>query len=325
MPANLTPQYKNAEALYKAARTIEEKIAALEEMYATIPKHKGTEKLRADIKQRLSKARKQQDQSTRSSKKGVSFHVQRDGAAQIVLVGPPNSGKSSLINGFTNANPVVADYPFTTQKPLPGMFQWENIQYQLVDLPPLSDEFFEPWIPSLVRVCDMALIVIGVDSIDQLDTILRILNDAKILLVPSFLDADYHARTVKIPALIALTKMDLPDADISLELLQESFDSLPIITLSSHNPGDGQRLGRHIFEMLNLVRVYTKAPGQEPNMHQPVVLRKGSTLLDVTSEIHKDFADEMKFARVWGSGKFDGQRVQKDYIVQEGDIFEFKT
>lgn len=325
MPANLTPQYKNAEALYKSAQTVREKITALEEMYRTIPKHKGTEKLCADIKQRLSKARRQLEQSSRSMKKGVSFHVPREGAAQVTLIGPPNSGKSSIINGFTNANAVVADYPYTTQRPLPGMFQWENVQFQLIDMPPLSEEFFEPWIPGLVRVCDMALIVIGMDAVDQMDTVLTILDEYKIIPVPSYREADYHSRTVKIPALTVATKMDLPDADISLDLLRESLDRLPVITLSGHNPGDGHKLGRHIFEMLDLVRVYTKAPGKEPDLTHPVILRKGSTLLDVTSEIHKDFADEMKYARVWGSGKFDGQKIQKDYSIEEGDVFEFKT
>jgi uncharacterized protein len=325
MPANLTPQYKAAEATYKQAQTVSEKIHALEEMYRTIPKHKGTEKLCSDIKQRLSKARKQLEQSSRSQTKGTSFHVAREGAAQIVLVGPPNSGKSSVLAGFTKAHTVVADYPFSTQKPLPGMLKWENLQFQLVDLPPLSGEFYEPWVPSLVRVSDMVLLVVGMDTVDQIDTVLNILTDYKISLVKSCEDADYHSRIVKIPAVIAATKTDLPDAEVTLELLNEMYGFLNLICLSGHNPGDASMLGRCIFETLHLIRVYTRAPGKEANMQQPVVLRKGSTLLDVTTEIHKDFADEMKYARVWGSGKFSGQKIQRDYVVEEGDIFEFKV
>ncbi len=325
MPANLTPQYKAAEAQYKQAQTASEKIQALEEMYRAIPKHKGTEKLCADIKQRLSKARKQLELSHRSQKKGISFHVAPEGAAQIVLVGPPNSGKSSILAGFTNANATVADYPFATQKPLPGMLHWENVQFQLVDLPPLSDEFYEPWVPSLVRVSDMVLLVVSMDTIDQVDTILKIMDDCKISLVNNYASSDYHGRIVKIPAIIAATKTDFPDAEISLELLKETCEHLSILPLSGNNPGDAVILGRKIFETLELVRVYTKAPGKDANMNQPVIVRKGSTLIDVTSEIHKDFAEDMKYARVWGSGKFDGQKIQRDYIVEEGDIFEFKV
>ncbi|MBN1879281.1 50S ribosome-binding GTPase [bacterium] len=325
MPANLTPQYKSAEARYKSAQSIQEKIDALEEMYRTIPKHKGTEKLCADIKQRLSKARQQQEQAGRSTKKGVSFHVPREGAAQITLAGLPNSGKSSIVSGFTNAAATVADYPFTTQRPLPGMLSWENVQFQLIDLPALSRDFFEPYIPSLIRVSDMVMVVVDLENIEGFEVVHDILLDNKIELVPSFKDADYHSRIVRIPAIVCATKKDCPDSAISLELLREVSGNLEVLTIESRNPADAHRLGRTIFEHLDLVRVYTKAPGKEANMNTPIVIRKGSTLMDVTSEIHKDFSEDMKYARVWGSGKFDGQRIQRDYIIEEGDIFEFKV
>ncbi len=325
MPANLTPQYKSAEARYKASQTFQEKIDSLEEMYRTIPKHKGTEKLCADIKQRLSKTRQQQELAGRSAKKGLSFHVPREGAAQIVLAGIPNSGKSALVAGFTKANTVVADYPFTTQRPMPGMLEWENVRFQLIDMPALSREFFEPWIPSLIRVCDLVLVVTGLDDIEGFGTIRDILADSKIELVPSIHQADYQSRIVQIPAIVVATKPDISDAEINLELLRETTGDLEVLPISSRNSIDGQRLGRTIFERLNLVRVFTRAPGKEPNMEAPIVVRKGSTLLDITSEIHKDFAEGMKYARVWGSGKFDGQRVQRDYVIEEGDIFEFKV
>lgn len=325
MPANLTPQYKSAEARYKSAQSIQEKIDALEEMYRTIPKHKGTEKMCADIKQRLSKARQQMEQANRSGKKGVSFHVAREGAAQVTLAGIPNSGKSSIINGFTKANALVADYPFSTQRPLPGMFQWENVQFQLIDLPALSPEFYEPYIPGLIRVSDMVLMVTGLDDVEGFESVRSILADNKIELVSFFSESDYHSRIVRIPAIVIATKTDHPDAEVNLELLKEISGGLEVLTIDSHNPADGHRLGRTIFTHLELVRVYTKAPGKEANMNMPVVIRQGSTLLDVTAEIHKDFAEEMKFARVWGSGKFDGQKIQRDYVVEEGDIFEFKV
>ncbi|HPQ39155.1 MAG TPA: 50S ribosome-binding GTPase [bacterium] len=325
MPANLTPQYKAAEAKFKAARTIEEKIDALEEMYRTIPKHKGTEKMRADIKQRLSKARQQKEQAARSGKKGISFHIPKDGAAQVTLVGPPNSGKSALLNAFTNADADVADYPYTTQRPQPGMMPWENLSIQLVDLPSISDEFCEPWVPSLIRVSDLVLLIVGADNPGGLDIILEILEEYKTELVHTYEDADYHGRIVRLPAILVAMKSDLEDADVGAELLKEAYPDFELIRLSAFNPAGIHMLGRRILEKLNLIRVYTRAPGHDADMTQPIIVRQGSTLMDVAVEIHKDFASDLKFARVWGSGKFDGQRINRDYIVQEGDIFEFKV
>ena len=137
MPANLTPEYLAAEEEFKSAQSHEEKIAALERMLSTVPKHKGTEKLQADIKRRLSRERKE------GHKKGgartVPFWlVKKEGAGQVALIGPPNAGKSSLLAALTNARPEVADYPFTTHAPTPGMMAYENIQVQLIDLPPVS-------------------------------------------------------------------------------------------------------------------------------------------------------------------------------------------
>lgn len=325
MPANLTPQYKAAEAKFKAARTVEEKIDALEEMYRTIPKHKGTEKMRADIKQRLSKARQQKEQAGRSGKKGISYHIPKDGAAQVTLVGPPNSGKSALLNAFTNADADVAEYPYTTQRPQPGMMLWENVHIQLVDLPSISDAFCEPWVPSLIRVSDLVLLVIGSDNPGGIDTILSVLSDYKTELVHTIDDADFHGRIVRLPVLMVATKDDMEDADVGVGLLQEEYPAFDIIRISAFDPAGAHMLGRRIMEKLRRIRVYTKAPGHDPKMDQPIVIPRGSTLLDVAVEIHKDFASELKYARVWGSGKFDGQRINRDYVVDEGDVLEFKV
>jgi len=143
MPANLTPDYLAAERDYKQAATPAERIAALERMLATVPKHKGTEKIQADLKRRLSQARKE------STKKGAAhsvpfYLVEKEGAGQVVLLGPPNAGKSQLVAALTHAHPEVADYPFTTRLPTPGMMSYQNVQIQLIDLPPLSEEFMEP-------------------------------------------------------------------------------------------------------------------------------------------------------------------------------------
>ena len=146
-----------------ARETAAAKIAALEKMLATLPKHKGTEKIQADLRRRLSQARKD------SLKKGAGhaapfYFVEREGAGQVALVGPANSGKSSLLRALTHARPEVADYPFTTRLPMPGMMTYENVQIQLVDLPPLAAEFMEPWLPQVLRNANASVLVLDVNE-----------------------------------------------------------------------------------------------------------------------------------------------------------------
>ncbi|MBN1551552.1 TGS domain-containing protein [bacterium] len=324
MPANLTPEYLAAEERFKKSKTAEEKLEALEAMLRTIPKHKGTEKMRADIKRRISKTKGIIEQKKSSGKKGISYHIPKEGCAQITLVGPPNTGKSSIVGNFTGAPTVIGDYPYSTIKPQPGMLFYENIAYQLVDLPPISAEFLEPWVPSLIRVCDVVLLTIGLDDISQLDIVIQRLHASKIRLTDTFSEANYYASEVVLPALIIANKSDHHDAQINLELLKETYTQYRIVPLSSFNPSDANLLGRELYDMLQLIRVYTQAPGKEPRIDQPIVLRKGAVLLDAAQEIHKDFAHNLKYARVWGKNTFDGQRVQRDYVLNEGDIIEFK-
>lgn len=324
MPANLTPSYKAAEARYRSAKSADEKLDALEEMLRIIPKHKGTEKMRSDIKQRISKTKNQIEHSKASGKKGIDHHVPKEGAAQAILIGPANAGKSSLISSYTNANANVGEYPYTTLKPQPGMLPYENLNFQLIDMPPVSADFMEPWIPALARVSDIILLVIGLDNIDELDSVIQRLNDSKIEMVPNIKSAEYHSRIVKMPTIVVANKRDVEDAAENLELLRELYGDLQILPTCSSDPLDATSLGRCIIESLDLVRVYTRPPGKQEDLNNPIVLRRGSLLLDVLNEIHRDFAEDLKYARVWGSGKFDGQRVQKDYEVHDGDIFEFK-
>src|SRR5437762_1488373 len=116
MPANLTPQYMDAERRFKEAQSVTDKIAALEEMMATIPKHKGTEKLQADLKKKMSAFRKESEQAKKGGRR-ESFVVEREGARQLALAGCPNSGKSQLLRALTHATPEVAEYPYTTRMP----------------------------------------------------------------------------------------------------------------------------------------------------------------------------------------------------------------
>jgi ribosome-interacting GTPase 1 len=131
MPTNLPPEYFEVEKRFREAKSAQEKVEAIEQILAVIPKHKGTDKLRADYKRRLSKFKSKQQTKKITSKRDAAHRVDREGAAQVVLVGAPNVGKSALVGALTNASPEVADFPHTTRMPAPGMMPFENIQRTL--------------------------------------------------------------------------------------------------------------------------------------------------------------------------------------------------
>jgi ribosome-interacting GTPase 1 len=327
MPANLTPQYLEAEKRFRAAKTVEEKVAAIEEMLAVIPKHKGTEHIRGDLKRRLAKLRDEAEQARRR-RGGFSVSVDREGAGQVVLAGPTNAGKSALVAALSKAPTEVAEYPFTTRRPVAGMMPYINIQVQLVDLPAISTEYMEPWVPSLVRPADLVLLVADLSSasvLEALEEVVGILERSKVALVPPGSPEPpigwAHPWT-----LLVANKLDVPGAETALEILQSVYaDRFPIQAVSAETGQGLEGLRRAIYDGLGIIRVYSKPPGKEPSMRSPVVIPKGSTVLKMAAEIHKDFALNLKYARVWDGTKFDGQRVQRDYVLQEGDIVELHT
>lgn len=325
MPANLTPQYHAAEENFKKASTIEEKIAALEEMLAVIPKHKGTEKLQADIKKRLSKLREE------SMKKGAAkrfdpFHIEKQGAGQIVLFGFPNTGKSSLLNALTRASAKVAEYPFTTTMPLSGMMPFEDILIQMVDLPPITAEISPPGISGALIGADVILVVFDASSDECLDQI----NES--------IDFLYKKRVVReevIPGVRSVSRdrvillgncVDRPGSreniDIARELNPGGFKMYTASALTGENLEDLKTI---LFRTLNIIRIYSKIPGKDPDMKAPFAIRQGSTVLDLAQKIHKDLASKLKYARVWGSARFEGQSVPKDYVLQDRDIVEINV
>jgi len=324
MPANLTPQYLEADRRFKAAKTIEEKVAALEEMLSLIPKHKGTEHLQGDLKRRLAKLRAEAEQARRR-RGGFSTSVDREGAGQVVLVGPPNAGKSSLVACLTKAQSEVGDYPFTTRRPIAGMMQFVNIQIQLVDLPAVSDEYMEPWVPSLVRPADLALLIADLASpsvLEDLEKVIAILDRRKVALVSPG-SPPPPTGWAHVPTLLLANKADTASAETVLEILRSEYRSrFPVHAVSAQTGRGLEPLRRTIYDGLRIVRVYSKPPGKEPSMQSPVVLPRGSTIVEMAAAIHKDFARQLKYARVWGGTKFSGQRVQQDYVVQEGDVIE---
>jgi ribosome-interacting GTPase 1 len=323
MPANLTPEYLNAEQRFKSAKTTPEKIEALEEMQATIPKHKGTEKMQADIKRRLAKLRNEQSKRP-ASRVGLLYKVDKEGAGQLALVGPPNSGKSALIRALTHATPEVADYPFTTRAPQPGMMAFEDIQFQLVDLPPVHPELHESWVYQIIRNADATLLVVDLgdpDLLEDLETTLAEMVKAKVHLgrgpMPEVVGW-LQKRT-----LLVGSKRDRSGAGNDLEILRELYGERFDILAVSAETGEGLDALRHaVFELLDLVRVYTKAPGHKLEKTPPYVLRRGSHLVDLAAMVHHDFVAQLKYARVWGHGKFEGQMVNRDYVLADKDIVE---
>jgi len=311
MPANLGPDYLAAEKEYRQAESTVERIAALERMYAALPKHKGTEKLQADLKRRLSQARKD------GQKKGAShtppfYLIPREGAGQVALAGPANSGKSSLVCALTHARPEVAPYPYTTRVPSPGMMRYENVQIQLLDMPPIGVEFTELWMPQALRTADECVMVVDVDDPDDLSEI-------------DYVEQKLAEWKIRPPRLLLANKMDQPDSEGNFEALEDlyrgKYECIPV----SAQTGQGlDRFARRMFELLAVVRVYTKAPGKKAELEAPYVLKRGATVLDAARLVHKDFAEQLKLARLFHkNGGRDGLPIERHHVVEDEDILEF--
>jgi ribosome-interacting GTPase 1 len=322
MPANLTPQYLEAEKNYRAAKTTQEKIAWLEEMLAVMPKHKGTDHLRAELRTRIANLSKSMD------KKAATQHsttkIEKAGAAQVAVIGPPNTGKSQIVAAITNAKPTVAAYPYTTQTATPGMMHFENVQIQLIDTPPLGEQSPEWWLLNIIRRADALLIVVDLsqDALTQTDALITMLKEKNIALgkAPETENDEESPINYK-KALIVGNKADLDPDGHNYKDIKEMYGGT-LLTIAINATGNLDELKKKTFEMLDVIRVYTKEPGSKADMTDPIVLETGSTLEMAASAIHKSFAQRMKFARIWGSGKFDGIMVKRDHVLQDGDIIE---
>ena len=326
MPANLSPDYYRAEEEYKKAQTPHERLKALKGMYAAIPKHKGTEKMQADLKRRISQTNEEIQKS--GKKKGFSIKVDREGGGQVCFAGPPNSGKSQLIATLTNTELTVADYPFTTRLPHPAMMKYEDVQVQLVDLPPVCSQHMEFWVPNILRTCDLVLIVFDLahaDVLDGLEDTLSVIQEHKIKLVPHMPPESSWDSIVERRAWLVGTKTDLPAAHDNWGVIKELYgDRFGMSAVSAKSGEEIERLRNEIFETLEIIRVYTKKPGKPADMQQPFVIRRGSTLMDFAQIVHKDFAESLKYARVWGHTKYDGMKVNRDYVMQDRDVVELR-
>lgn len=324
MPANLTAPYRAAEAKLREARNAEETREALREMLAAIPKHKGTEKMQADIKRRL--ARLRQEAERRATPKAHHVHVDPEGAGQVVLLGAPNAGKSSILKAVTSAEPNIADYPFATTRPQPGMMRFEDVQVQLVDLPPVTAEHMDSWIPNVVQTADAALLVADPSTpgvLAGIEEISERLAGVHLPLVGELPD-EADELEMPLPTLMVLTKVDRVGED-DLAVLEELYgDRFPIVRFSATSRVGFQQLKIGIWRLLDMVRVYTKPPGSKADRSEPFVVPAGSTVLDLAHRIHRDLGAKLAYAKVWG-GQIQGQRVAKDFELRDRDLVELGT
>ncbi len=324
MPANLTPEFIAARNRLQQAKSDEERLDALQDMLATIPKHKGTEKMQADIRRRIAKLKDKAEQRRKSGKGGATgFHVEREGAAQLALVGPPNVGKSALLAALTNAHPDVAPYPMSTFKPLPGMMLYEDVQVQLVDLPPISAEYTEGWVYGIVRLADAVVLCWDLASdaaAEDMEQVIELLGERMITLsdAPS-VALDWRA--VRRRTVVIGLKADLAPEGVDT-LSRWAEGRFPWLAVSTTTGAGLEECRRLLFGAADIVRVYTKKPGKPADMGQPYTVKQGDTVTDVVAHIHREFVDKLRFVRIWGSTKFEGQHAPLDHPVQDGDVLE---
>jgi len=322
MPANLPPPYLKADERYRAAHTPEEKIAALEEMIRLIPKHKGTDRLQGDLKARLAKLRKAPQQKAGARSAHLVVH---EGAGQVALVGPPNAGKSTLVDALTHAEPVVAEYPFSTREPQPGMMAFEDVAIQLVDLPPISREHVEPWVFDLIRRADLVWIVLeAASALEGWETTRDLLESKRIQLYPvGTAPPEEDGLGFSQPALLLVTGLDRPGGEENLEAFRELTDEgWPVLGVAAPEGRGLDPVREKTFHALGVIRVYTKEPGKDPDLKKPFTLPHGATVEDLALRIHKEVQAQLRFAKLWGPGVFDGQRVQVDHVLVEGNVVE---
>jgi len=340
MPANLTPEYKSAEAAYKNATDPRDRLTGLKDMLRTIPKHKGTEHLRADIKTGIKDLTEELVSGKKTGARGGPPTVIRpEGAAQVVLIGPPNTGKSALHSRLTGSHAETGPYPFATQYPLPGMLQVEDVSIQLVDQPSVSPDHPIPWIGNALQTADAAVLIVDLSRpgcVEHFVLAHEILAERKIVLSsrwpldgPAEVDdtAVPDPFTTVLPTVLVANKIDLIDeVEEELQVLKELAEvDYPTLTTSAETGEGLDAIGPWLFERLGIVRVYTKIPGAAVDSGRPFTVRVGQTVGDVAQLVHREIAATFKYARIWGTGSFDGQQVGKDHPVRDGDIVELHS
>ncbi len=329
MPTNLPPNYYTVEEQYRRATSPEEKIRYLQEMMSIVPKHKGTDHLRADLRRKISGLKDTSKKQKGPSRQESVYNIEREGAGQVVVIGPANVGKSSLVARLTNAEPEVERYPYTTWTPTPGMMPFENVQIQLIDTPPLDEEYIEPQMMALIRRADLMLLLLDLQAfpIEQLETSLALLEEYHI--VPRRWRDRYdpsRGHFTFVPLQILVNKCDDEGMAEDFQVLQELLDEpWPMLPLSIETGRNLERMRATVFDRLEIVRIYAKPPGGEADLQAPFVMARGGSVEDFAAKVHRDFLEQLKSARIWGHGVHDGQMVGRDHVLHDGDVVELRT
>jgi uncharacterized protein len=324
--ANLTPQYHDAEERFKKATDHAEKLVALREMIALLPKHKGTEKMLAHLRKQFSKLEEEAARPRGGPGHRVEIgHVKREGVGQWVLLGPPNAGKSSLLGALTHAQPEVGEYPFTTRAPLPGMMEFEDVQVQLVDTPAVAEGHAVPYLPNLVHEADGVLLVLDVtaDDVEPSARLLReLLARARVWPRTRPLPPDAPPFLQPKPVLVLGNKAEEDDGTFAALAREAVGVDLPFFPISAVTGAGLEALREALFRELKRIRVYGKEPGRKAGFERPFVLPEGATIHDFAVHVHKEIAERLKFARIWGHAKFDGQQVDRHHVLADKDVVE---
>ncbi len=329
MPANLTPQYHKAEAEYRRAQSAEERVACLQEMLKLIPKHKGTDHLQADLKTRLKEAKQDVETEKKAPKTGRTFRFPRQGAGQVLVLGAPNAGKSRVLAELTNAEPEVANYPYTTHEPMPGMMSWQDAMVQLIDTPPTTADHLEPYVLNLVRTADLVVLCLDGSSDDAPDETAELLQQFRSRSTQlgrenGFVDDDFSL--VQVKTLLVVTRADADGVAERLEYFREMVPTkFETQEVEFDRDDSREALRDRIFQMLGVIRVYTKAPGKPAEYKDPFTIPVGGTVEDLAAKVHRDLAESLKFAKVWGESAHDGQSVGREHQLADRDLVELHS
>jgi ribosome-interacting GTPase 1 len=392
MPTNLPPEAKDKWAEVEATNDPKLKLQKYQEFLSEVPQHKGTMKLRGQIKKKMATIRKDLDDKKRKGTGkgggGPKLFIEKEGAAQIALLGMTNVGKSSLLAALTNAKVEVSPNPYTSREPVPSIMSYMDIRFQVVEAPAMMEGSADgkAWGMATLgsaRNADGLILMVDLSRspISQLDLMLGELEKSRVLVskpkgrvdinrkhagvslrvilvgkligcsmreVEALLrsyrindaivkisgeitldeieDAIFESTIYK-PALIIANKTDLKGAEANLRRLEAHVNGkLPIIAVSCEKRRGLEQLGEELFKTMEIIRIYTKEPGNKLPSSNPFTLKRGATLQDLAKSIHGEFVKEFAFARVWAKRLvFSPQKVGLSFVLEDGDIVEIHT
>ena len=335
MPTNVPPQYREAEDRFRQARTVQAKVAALQEMLAIMPKHKGTDHLKAQLRSRLSKLMGELEGASSKgpgSGRTEPFSMPKEGGGRATLIGPTNTGKSLMLNRSTGARSKVGAYELSTQEPVPGMLNYEDVRIQFVDTPPISNPSTQGRLYGLLRNTDVFVVVVdlSMDAVSQADDVFTALGEWNFSMLGRDDRPVGRNEWLDKPTIIVGNKADIPGALDQFEVLENAFgDRYPVIMASAEEEVGFDEIALEIFEALKVIRVYTKSPRvrvEDYDPTEPLVLPIGATVIEAATQLHKDLAQGLRYAVLWGdSGKFNGQHVGRTHELTDRDIIELHT